>query len=203
MTDRLFEQEPVLLAELRKDNKKAFAWVYDRYYIGLFCFVRRWVREQKAAEDVTTETFIKCWERRARFDSLDAVQAFLHVTARNACLNHLRSLARSGARERAFTEWLAQEDRALAREDGPSEDSLLDHVCLEAERLPPQLRRVFKLSFIDGLSNQTIADQLHINNQSVCNHKARALQYLRAALVNKDVYKLWLLTALLQKFWGH
>lgn len=194
MTDRLFEQEPLLLAELRKDSKKAFATVYDRCYIGLFCFVRRWVREQKAAEDITTESFIKLWENRARFDSMAAVEGFLHVTARNACLNHLRGQARSDARERAFADWLAGEDEVR------HEDALLDHVCREAEHLPPQVRRVFKLSFIDGLSNQTIADRLHINNQSVCNHKARALKYLRAAMLRKDLYVL--AVVLLQKYFG-
>jgi RNA polymerase sigma-70 factor (ECF subfamily) len=189
MTNNSFDNESHLLADISQGSKRAFEIVYDRYYIGIFYFARRWVRDEKVAEDITVDTFLKLWERFSSFTSLSHVQSFLHVTAKNACLNHLRSRSRRLAHHRDLAYILALEQQV-----GPVEQDITaqiyDHIHKEIERLPPQVRRVFQLSYIDGLSNQAIAEQLQINNQSVRNHKTNALKYLRMALLEKDLYKL-------------
>jgi RNA polymerase sigma-70 factor (family 1) len=189
MTNNSFDNESHLLADISQGSKRAFEIVYDRYYIGIFYFARRWVRDEKVAEDITVDTFLKLWERFSSFTSLSHVQSFLHVTAKNACLNHLRSRSRRLAHHRDLAYILTLEQQA-----GPVEQDITaqiyEYIYKEIERLPPKVREVFRLSYIDGLSNQAIADQLQINNQSVRNHKTNALRCLRMALLDKDLYKL-------------
>jgi DNA-directed RNA polymerase specialized sigma24 family protein len=43
------------------------------------------------------------------------------------------------------------------------------------------------MAYLEGLSNGQIAEVLQINNQSVRNHKQRAIKLLRMALLNKNV----------------
>lgn len=189
MPDNSFDNELILLQEIAKGSKKAFEAVYDRYYIAIFYFARRFVRDEKAAEDITLETFLKLWERFPQFTSLPGILSFLHITAKNACLNYLRSLARMSARQRELAYVLAQGgEETLA--DQQVTARIYQYICKEIEKLPPQVKRVFTLAYIDGLSNQAIADQLNINNQSVRNHKANALKYLRMTLLEKDLYKI-------------
>jgi RNA polymerase sigma-70 factor (family 1) len=196
MTDSSFDNELILLNEIAKGSKKAFEVVYDRYYIGIFYFARRFVREEKIAEDITLETFLKLWERFPHFKSLQNIQAFLHVTAKHACLNHLRSQARMSAHQRELSYQLAQNgEETLA--DQQVTARIYQYIYNEIEKLPPQVKRVFTLSYIDGLSNQAIAELLKINNQSVRNHKANALKYLRMTLLEKDLYKICSLLCLL------
>jgi len=59
---------------------------------------------------------------------------------------------------------------------------LLQRIYEEIEKLPKKCRQVFKLAYLDGLSNEEIAELLHINYQSVKNQKVRALKILRLAL---------------------
>jgi RNA polymerase sigma-70 factor (family 1) len=189
MPDNSFHNELILLQEIAKGTKKAFEAVYDRYDISIFYFSRRFVRDEKVAEDITLETFLKLWERFPQFTSLQGIQSFLHVTAKNACLNYLRSQARLSAHQRELAYLLAQgADETLA--DQQVTARIYQYIYNEIQKLPPQVRRVFTLAYIDGLSNQAIAEQLNINNQSVRNHKANALKYLRMALLEKDLYRI-------------
>lgn len=189
MPDNSFDNELILLQEIAKGTKKAFEAVYDRYYISIFYFSRRFVRDEKVAEDITLETFLKLWERFPQFTSLQGIQSFLHVTAKNACLNHLRSQARMSAHQRELAYLLAQGgEETLA--DQQVTARIYQYIYNEIQKLPPQVRRVFTLAYIDGLSNQVIAEQLNINNQSVRNHKANALKHLRMALLEKDLYRI-------------
>ena len=189
MSNHPFDSELTLLHEIACGSKKAFEKVYDRYFIQVCYFCRRYIRDEKAAEDLTLETFLKLWERFPHFTSLESIQAFLRVTAKNACLNYLRGQARMTARQKEMAYLLAQ-----GGEDELAEQQITarvyEHVHNEIEKLPPQVRKVFRLAYVDGLSNQEIADLLKINNQSVRNHKASALKYLRMRLLQKDLYRI-------------
>jgi RNA polymerase sigma-70 factor (family 1) len=196
MPDSSFDNELILLNEIAKGSKKAFEVIYERYYIGIFYFARRFVREEKVAEDITLEAFLKLWERFSQFTSFQGIQAFLHTTAKNACLNHLRSQVRMSAHQRELAYLLAQgADDTLAEQQVTAR--IYQYIYNEIEKLPPQVRRVFKMSYIDGLSNQAIAEGLKINNQSVRNHKANALKHLRMTLLEKDLYGIFTLLCLL------
>ena len=190
------DTELILLHEIASGSKKAFEKVYDRYFVSICYFCRRFVRDEKAAEDITLETFLKLWERFPQFTSLQSIQAFLRVTAKNACLNYLRGQARLSVRERELAYLLAAEDEDTLAEQQVTA-RIYQYIYNEIEKLPPQVKRVFTLAYIDGLSNQAIAEQLRITNQSVRNHKSNALKLLRMALLEKDLYKIFCLFGLL------
>ncbi|HMH20397.1 MAG TPA: RNA polymerase sigma-70 factor [Puia sp.] len=183
--------EEVLLQMVAKGSKKAFETLYNRYYISIFYFTKRFVADQKAAEDITTETFLKLWERLSHFVSLEGIRAFLHTTAKNACLNHLRNETRQSTHQRELA-YLLNQPGAEDAEEHQIRARVYQYIYAEIEKLPAQIKRVFKMAYIEGLSNQEIADRLKINNQSVRNHKARALRHLRMALWDKDLYEIML-----------
>jgi RNA polymerase sigma factor (sigma-70 family) len=51
--------------------------------------------------------------------------------------------------------------------------------------LPPQRRIIFKLSFLEGMKNAEIANQLNLSLQTVQNQKAIALKFLRITVLNE------------------
>jgi RNA polymerase sigma-70 factor (family 1) len=183
--------EKTLLQQVAKGNKKAFETIYNRHYISIFYFARRFVADQKAAEDITTETFLKLWERRAHFSGQEGIRAFLHTAAKNACLNHLRSETRQSTHHRELA-YLLNQAGAAELDEQQITARIYQYIYTEIEKLPAQVKKVFKMAYIEGLSNQEIADRLEINNQSVRNHKANALRSLRVALWDKDLYEVML-----------
>ncbi len=178
--------EKVLLQQIAEGSKKAFETIYNQHYISVFYFTKRFVPDIQAAEDITTETFMKLWEKLKNFESLQAIKSFLYISTKNACLNLLRSEQRQSMHQKQLSYLLTEEmEDAMAQHKVTAR--IYQYIYDEIEKLPPQLKVVFKMAYLDGLSNEKIARELSINNQSVRNHKSRALKSLRMTMLNKDI----------------
>jgi len=64
---------------------------------------------------------------------------------------------------------------------------LVKIVFKEIENLPHLARKVFKMTYIDGLKPKEIATELNMSSQNVRNNKNRAVELLRTSLDKKDI----------------
>src|SRR5947207_569153 len=81
-----------LISQFRRGNSLAYTTIYNLCAPSIYYFAKRFVNEREVAEDITADTFIKLYRLHENFDTLLNIRAFLHITARNACLNYLRDL---------------------------------------------------------------------------------------------------------------
>jgi len=190
------------MLQLKRGSRTAFEQFYNQQYFSVFYFACRFLPDSQAAEDVTTDSFLKLWQRLNDFESMGAMHAFLQITVKNACLNLLRSRQRESARYLELYNLLEQND-PQAFDQQQLTAQLYQHIYEEIEKLSPQLKKVFMLAYIEGLSNEEIALQLDIHNQSVRNDKARALKQLRLALAGNEAYLLFLLSVATHKTLAH
>ncbi|HVU56851.1 MAG TPA: RNA polymerase sigma-70 factor [Puia sp.] len=176
------QPENDLIVQFNQGDTEAFTAIYNKYFSRLYYFVKRFVPEREDAEDITADVFVKLWSLRANLNSIRNIEAFLYITGRNACLDFLRHIQRRNMRQKDLLHALLQE-----KEEGQLTDDVktlvLKAIYEEIEKLPRSCRRVFKMAYLDGLSNSQIAEALSINNQSVRNHKLRAVKILRMALL--------------------
>ena len=188
-------RENDLIIAFRQGSKKAFEIIYNNYYISIFYFARRFVANSQDAEDITTETFIKLWHMHENFESMYNIRAFLHISTKNACLNYLRYEQRKLSNQKELLYLLTEETDEI---NGPQQITARIYQLIhdEIEKLPGQLKKIFKMAYVDGFNNEEIAKKLKINNQSVRNHKARALKLLRIALLNSDLLAIIILLKL-------
>jgi RNA polymerase sigma-70 factor (family 1) len=174
-----------LISQFNHGDAEAFTSIYNKYHLTLYYFVNRFLPEREDAEDITADVFVKLWKLRARFDNIKNIEAFLYITGRNACLDYLRHLQRQHEKQKELIHVLLQEPA-----DGILQENLkaevLKSIHKEIESLPRSCRKVFEMAYLEGLNNSEIAEQLKINNQSVRNHKQRAIKLLRIALLNKN-----------------
>jgi RNA polymerase sigma-70 factor (ECF subfamily) len=87
---------------------------------------------------------------------------------------------------------LEQNDESSLAKEKLNAD-IWQHIYNAIENLSPQLKKVFKMAYVEELSNEEIAVNLNINNQSVRNDKARALKQVRLTLLEKKLYSLLIL----------
>lgn len=180
---------------LSSGEKHAFNVVYTKLFAEVYHYAKKIVRNTHVAEDITTESFVKLWEIFSRISGVNAARAFLFTATRNACLNAIRSEIRASNRERIFSDQLEDmEDNADIT------GKVFQFIFNEVEKLPPQEKNVFKLSYLEGKTNEEIAALLDINNQSVRNYKARALKTLRNVCKESNVYSFLLLFTQFQSF---
>jgi RNA polymerase sigma-70 factor (ECF subfamily) len=144
------------------------------------------VPEREDAEDLTADVFVKLWKLRANLQTIKNIEAFLYITGRNACLDFLRHIQRQNMRQKDLIYTLLQEpEEGVLDEDVKT--LVLQAIHAAIEKLPRSTRNVFKMAYLDGMSNSEIAAALDINNQSVRNYKLRAVKTLRIALLNRNM----------------
>ena len=172
-------KEPTLLQQLADGQTTAFTAIYNQYYPELYFLAKRLAGD--TAPDVVADVFVQLWTQRKLFENHRHLLAYLRVMTRNDCydllkkqqrdvqhLKELRHISEQEHEDQYFQEIIEGRLFALIRE--------------EIEQLPPHIREVFKLAYIDGLKNGEIAQLLNMKDASVRVRKAEALKILRATL---------------------
>lgn len=72
---------------------------FRAHHARLRAFCTRYVGDAATAEDVTQETLLRAWARRASFEQDGDIRSWLYCVARNLCVEHLRARTRLVAHE--------------------------------------------------------------------------------------------------------
>jgi RNA polymerase sigma-70 factor (ECF subfamily) len=82
--------EQALVEQCRRRDYEAFSKIVDAYQVRVFGFVRRMVRNEEEAMDVTQEVFIKAFKHMERFDGRSSLRTWLFRIAHNLCIDRAR-----------------------------------------------------------------------------------------------------------------
>jgi RNA polymerase sigma-70 factor (ECF subfamily) len=179
-----------LLKRFHSGDLLAMQTLYDLHYKAIWYFANRLLRDAEQAEDIVAESFVKCWVRREKFDSLKGIAAFLFLVTRNACYGHLRNTRRRAAshKEISYLSKVSEDDvhTQLVRAE------MMRQVLLEAESLPPKMKQVFKMLYSEGLTLMEIAAQLGLSVNTIIAHRAMAIRKVRESLTRKGLAGIWL-----------
>ncbi len=168
-----------------KRDPQAFAQLYDRYVDAIYRFVFLKLPSKEAAEDVTSETFLRSWQYVQSYPHVSNFRALLYRIARNLVADTYRKAESSGERvtfSLSQTSSLIEEGEDLSdRERGRSVVEARAEVALilqDISRLKEDFQDVLTLRLIDGLSFGDIGQILEksTGNARVMYH--RALQAL-------------------------
>ena len=143
-----------LLARARRADETAQAEIYSAVAPALFAFIRGFVGERAAAEDVFQETLLTFFQRLSEFRGEAPVGAWLRQIAISRCLMHLRSPWHR-ARLRL------QSDEDLETHSAPPSTPAVPPEILDLRRalasLTPTARAVVWLFEVEGYSHEEIA----------------------------------------------
>lgn len=168
-----------IIIEFQQGSKKAFEQIYNQFFPQLLYFARKLVNDEEEAKDIVIETFLKLFNRHQYFESTINIRAFLYVTVRNSCFDHLRQDRRISLHKQHFAA-TEETEGDLRREQIMGET--MEAIYKAIEDLPTQCKKIFKLHFYEGHKSAEIAEYLKISVSTVRNQKMRALQLLRLRL---------------------
>jgi RNA polymerase sigma-70 factor (family 1) len=196
---RTQDESTRIWTEFQQGDSQAEKQVFQHFFRPLCLYSERITGQLEPAEDIVAEAFVKAWDRRQDFETMDNCKAFLYRVVRNASINFAVA-TRQHRLAHAQIEYVAKQDvedePALQREILRVE--LLQEIYEEIDNLPGRCREIFKLIFIHGRSNEEIAAQLSIDPQTVRSQKFRAIQLIKTELLRKGrITSLLLLMALL------
>ncbi len=169
------------------ESQLLFDDLFKRTYPKLFFYARGIVGNDEDAEDVVEEVFVDLWNRRNEVDLGEKIESYLFRATFTRAINVLHKAHRS---EEQLSLLTAINDRRTAFLESEIGDPLRDvegsdlrQAINEAlSTLPEKSRRVFLMSYVEGLRHQEIADSLNISIRTVESHIYTALHILRKQL---------------------
>ncbi len=177
------------MARLVAGRDGALDALMERHGGALYGFLRRFVGDDEAANDLSQETFLRVYQHRSDFKPAARFSAWLFTIGANLARNHLRARARrpedsiDGPVEvghRSLAESLPASDR------GPDESALGAEQCAAIRRavaeLPDELREAVLLCELEDRSLAEAAGILATTVKAVESRLYRARQLLRPRL---------------------
>lgn len=187
-----------LLAAYRGGDVRAFEILLARYEKPIWSFLRRFVRDAEAAEDLLQEVFLRvvrdaqesgpAWKGEAKFST------WLYTIARNLCIDRARRTAVRGSASIDGSTGTDEENTATLHEriaaPGPSTDAVVAgreaarRIDRAVAELPDDQREVFLMREVMELPFAEIASVVGVSEPTVKSRMRYALEKLRAALAD-------------------
>ena len=170
----------ILVFQLRsRKDPEAFAKLYDRYVQSIYRFVLLKLPSKEDAEDLTSETFLKCFRYIQEGNDVKEIRSLLYKIARNGIADWYRARAANPSRSLAVT-FLTDETSTEISDTGRGKAVVEARAELavtmgKLERLKDDYRDVLTLRLVDDLPFTVIAEVMgkEVGTVRVLYHRAK------------------------------
>ncbi|SFT12772.1 RNA polymerase sigma-70 factor, ECF subfamily [Zhouia amylolytica] len=164
-------------------NSAEFKTIFEHLFPSMCVLASRILKSEDKGKDIAQEAFVKLWRKDTEeFTDQKALQAYLYVLVKNACISELRKEAKH--KSTILEEGLTISQQAFLNEILREETYKLLHIAIK--ELSPQAENVVKLT-LQGYQNQDIANELNVTVNTVKTVKKRAYKALRTKLGNQFI----------------
>ncbi|MBV9463643.1 MAG: sigma-70 family RNA polymerase sigma factor [Verrucomicrobiae bacterium] len=159
-TGAIDEPEIDWLRRIARRDEEALGLLYDRFAGPLFSVACRILNDDRDAEDVVQEVFVKVWNSADRYrPERGKPFTWLAFLARNRAIDRLRSRkVRVRALDEAREDWLANQGA-----DEPTQtagwNETAERVRSALAELPSEQKQALELAFFGGLTQSEIAER--------------------------------------------
>lgn len=186
---------PMLSAEIINDfrggDETAFREIYLYFSPKIYRFAFGYLKEKEHTEEIVQEAFLCLWENRQKFELDKPLEPYLFTIAKRLVLDQLRKqISTVHLRKKLLA--------AISEQHNDTEEQIIfSDMLVYAEKaisqLPQQQQTVFRLSRVEGLSYDEIAERLKLSRNTVKNHLGVAVKKLKASFSDSEINFLMLI----------
>ncbi len=179
-----FEADPMTLA---KSDPGAFTRLYLRHYDAIFRYCAHRLFERTAAEDITSEVFLKMVENFQTFDGNEKqFRNWLYRIATNAVNEYIRKTTRRSA----ILNWVwrgssqANADESTAADESQHKQAVIKKALME---LKPDEQAIVTMRFFENMKTEEIAEVVGASASTVRSQLSRAIEKLRQHISSAQI----------------
>ncbi|MCG8310804.1 MAG: RNA polymerase sigma-70 factor [Cytophagales bacterium] len=161
---------------MQKSDPTGLDYLFDCYGGKLYNMSYSFLKSREDAEEAVQDVLLKIWQNRSKLEDDYSLEGYLFRITKNHLLNKIRDKARKSLVSVDLRTDVADgfaTDQALLMED------MQLFLARVIEGLPSRRQRIFRMSRMQHMSNQQIAQELGISEKTVENQIGKALKYLR------------------------
>ena len=158
-------EDAQVVRQVLRGRQEAFSVLVERYQKPIFNFIYRFYGNYELAQELTQETFLRCYQFLKSYDPERKFSTWLYTVAKNLCIDELKK--QRAAHEVPLDDVLPAID---ARDVEGAVDCNAQVKCIRREEdfkllealqeLPSAARTVLLLHYFQGLSYQEIGETL-------------------------------------------
>lgn len=186
------ESDEELIVSYIGGEEDAFAELVRRHLKPVYAFVFRLVGDEKDAEDIAQETFVKAWKNIESYSPASArFKTWLMRIARNTSIDYLRK-----KKHLPFSALEREDETSSFAENLPDEQPLPEEVLAHADdledleralaKLSPLYRETLLLYYGSDLTFEEAAEISGISANTLKSRHRRALVALRKVLMHRN-----------------
>ena len=166
---------------------KSFNEIYTAYYRKSYLYVKSYIHDDMAAEDIVSDALIKLWERMKR-ETVDPIRPYLFAILKNKSLDYLKHQTIKRGVHDAVHDALKREleIRTTTLEASDPNDIFSNEIQQIIETtlnsLQVRTREIFIMSRFGNKTHKEIAAYYHISVKGVDYHINQSVRELRSAL---------------------
>jgi RNA polymerase sigma-70 factor (family 1) len=171
------DPETELWLLVKRDDRTAFASLFDRLY-GLLCLLScRYTKDITTSREIVQDLFIHLWENRSKIEITTSVKSYMAQAVRFNSIRRVNCDSRSNLSLEKISE-KNDEDFYDQLEYAELQNQILKAI----DSLPEQCKKVFTLHRYDNLTYRKIASLLNISEKTVEAHISKALRIIQEFL---------------------
>ncbi len=164
-----------LIRQCQQGDREALGELYTTMHDELLTHCRKYAANDDIAGDLLHDAFLLIFSNIDKLRSPEKGRQWMHKVVKNVCLLYVQQ-----RQNRPVVP--VDEAREAAQIAEPAVPVTYDELQKAIERLPRGYRQVFRLSVLDGLTHQQIADLLGIEPHTSSSQLLRAKKQLRQLL---------------------
>ncbi|MES2779705.1 MAG: RNA polymerase sigma-70 factor [Bacteroidota bacterium] len=169
-----------LILNIRAGDIRSFERVFNLYAEQLVRYATTIVKDNDDAEDIVQQLFVALWDKKGIPDVNGSLKSYLYRSVYNSSLNKLKQVK---VRESYASDMTYVSDGFTASaSESVEHKETVKRVDAAIEELPEQCKLIFKMSRIEQLKYQEIADQLGLSVKTVEAQMGKALKHMRTRL---------------------
>ena len=174
-------QQDGLILELQKGNEKAFERLYQLYSESIYGIIFSIVKDEKIAEEVLQDTFLKIWDNAKSYNS-DKGRFFTWILniARNSSIDKIRSKSFKNKKQN-----LKSDNFVDILEAKTNFSSKIDAIGLNKyiNMLQPVCKQLIDLLFFKGYTQKETAEELEMPLGTVKTKNRTCINKLREMVI--------------------
>lgn len=172
MTEAKFEQ---CIRQMNEGDKDGLREVYEEYISYIYGIVFQMIGNKENAEDITSEFFIKLWEKSASYKPGSGHRGWMATIARNMTIDFIRKYKREELTD-TFEDTAEGHSRSSSVEDQVVNQSLIKDAL---ETLSEKEREVIHMKVMGDMTLKEIAAVLEVPMGTVAWRYREAVNKLR------------------------
>ncbi len=186
-----------LICNFLNGDRSSFDSLVDIYLKTIFNFTYRIIGDEKDAEDITQEIFLKVWKNIKKFNIEKNFKTWIFSIAKNTCIDYLRKRkdipmsvfddedGGNFIQDNLESEEPSSEEKIILKENKKMIDETLKELSIIQ-------REIIVMKYVNELSLSEVADIMNMSKDTVKSHHRRALLKMRDSLsapkLKKETY---------------